>query len=63
MAAPNQMKFFQRGRGVIFNPKIYVADFGPLNRAVMTKKLQHEFPKMRGVKGRLKLFPKIHPFC
>ena len=28
MAAPNQMKFFQRGRGVIFNPKIYVADFG-----------------------------------
>ena len=22
---------FQRGGGVIFNPKIYVADFGPLN--------------------------------
>ena len=24
---------FQRGGEVIFNPKIYVADFGPLNRA------------------------------
>ena len=24
---------FQKGRGVIFNPKIYIADFGPLNRA------------------------------
>ena len=24
---------FQMGEGVIFNPKIYVADFGPLNRA------------------------------
>ena len=24
---------FQRGVGVIFNTKIYVSDFGPLNRA------------------------------
>ena len=23
---------FQKGGGVIFNPKIYIADFGPLNR-------------------------------
>ena len=38
--------------GFVFNPKIYVADFGPLNRAffppdVFRKKdLQHDFPKM-----------------
>ena len=24
---------FQRGAGVIFNPKIFIADFGPKNRA------------------------------
>ena len=26
-------KFQSGGRGVIFNPKLYVVDFGPLNRA------------------------------
>ena len=37
--------------GIIFNPKIYVADFGPLPKFfsdVFQKKLQHNFPKMRG---------------
>ena len=35
--------------GVIFNPKIYIADFGPLYRALnrdLRKKLQYKFPKM-----------------
>ena len=27
------LETFQRGAGVIFNPKIYAADFGTLNRA------------------------------
>ena len=27
------------GGGVIFNPKIYVADFGPLNRALKREKI------------------------
>ena len=30
-------KFQREGGGIIFNPKIYIADFGPLNRA-----FQHE---------------------
>ena len=41
----------QRG-GVIFNPKIYVADYGPLTGLFEhenDEKLQHDFPKMRGV--------------
>ena len=39
-----------QGVGDIFNPKIYIADFGPLYRAssdVYRKKLQYNFPKMR----------------
>ena len=53
------------GGGVIFNQKIYLADFGPLNRAFwawnLKKKLQHNHPNMRGggVKGHLKLFWKF----
>ena len=48
---------FQRGGGVIFNPKIYVADFGPLYRAFF----KHNFPKMRwGVQWPLGFFSKIH---
>ena len=39
MAAPNQMKFFQRGRGVIFNPKIYVADFTNFKQGFLSMKL------------------------
>ena len=41
---------FQRGGAggeVVFNPKIYISDFGPLNRACR-KKLQYGFLKMRG---------------
>ena len=37
--------------GVILNPKNYVADFGPLYRfffGTLAKKMQHNFPKMRG---------------
>ena len=43
------------GVGRIFNPKIYVADFGPLNRVfehenvANIKNLQLDFPKMRRV--------------
>ena len=34
---------FQRGvKGVMFNPKIYNADFGPLNRALKREKLQYD---------------------
>ena len=35
VALTKQMNFRQRskGGGVIFNPKIYVTDFGPFNRA------------------------------
>ena len=60
---------FQGGRGVIFNPKIYIADLGPLNRWLFEheteeKKLKNDFKKMRGggVKGHLKLFQKIISF-
>ena len=33
VALPNQMNFQKSskgGQGVVFNPKIYIADFGPL---------------------------------
>ena len=55
-----------QGGGVIFNPKIYVADFGPLYRAVKWvwgKKLQYDFLKMMGgVKGCLELLRKFIRF-
>ena len=35
------------GRGLIFNPRIHVADFGPLNMFFSEQNLQHDFPKMR----------------
>ena len=52
---------------VIFNPKIYKADFGPLYRALKRgfreeKKLQYNFPKMRGGSEAVGFFPKNHPF-
>ena len=55
------------GVGVISNPKNYVADFGPLNRAfgaIFLKTLQHDFPKMSGGGGQRPFgtFPKIYPF-
>ena len=54
-------KSSKRG-GVIFNPKVYIADVGPLNwsfsRFPFGKKFQYSFPKMRGgvVKGHFDLF-------
>ena len=55
------------GGGVIFNPKIYIADFCHFidDTSVMNfgKNLQYDFPKMRGG-GQMPFgsFPKIHPF-
>ena len=48
------------GGGVIFNPKIYIADFCHCRLYFgheFRKNLQYDFPKMRGggVKGRLEL--------
>ena len=39
MAAPTRMKFLQRGGGVIFNPKIYVADLENLKQGFLSMKL------------------------
>ena len=55
------------GEGVIFNPKIYITDFCHYRRYFVhefRKKLQYDFPKMRGggVKGRLELFRKFIRF-
>ena len=47
-------KMSKEGGGVTFNPKNYVADFGPLKRDFSDTfqiKLQHDFPKIRGVGG------------
>ena len=63
VAPPKRMKFRKSSKlGVIFSPKIFVADFGPIDRAFWAlneKKMQHDFPKMRGegerVKGLLEL--------
>ena len=68
---PKRMDFRIRSKGrvgVIFNPKIYIADCGHLYRALkgafQKKKLHYDFPKMRGVGGQrpFGIFPKIHPF-
>ena len=54
------------GGGVIFNPRIYIADFGPLNRAlkrVLGKKyLHYDFLKTmrKWVKGRSEFFRKFN---
>ena len=57
---------FQRGGGVVSNPKIYVADFCHYKRFIrheFRKKAQHDFPKMRGGDQRpFGTFPKIHQF-
>ena len=58
---------FRGGGGVIFNPKIYIADFCHFidDTSVMNfgKNLQYDFPKMRGgVKCRLVLFQKFIRF-
>jgi len=52
---------FQKGGRVIFNAKIYIADFGPLKRDFfgrITKKLQYNFQKMRRVPNSFGFFPK-----
>ena len=56
-----------KGKGVIFNSKIYIADFCHYRRSFgheFRKNLQYDFPKMRGggVKGRLELFRKFIRF-
>ena len=58
---------FQEGGGGIFNPKIFVWNFGPLNRAFWTwnwYKFATWFSKNEGVGGvqrPFRTFPKIHP--
>ena len=65
---PHQMNFWKNSKwGVIFNPKIYVADFCHYRRYFgheFRKKLQYDFPKFRGAGGQRSFgtFPKIHPF-
>ena len=65
MARPKQISFRKSSKGgarVIFNPKIYNADFGSLYRAIK-KNLEYDFPKMTGgVKGRLEFFRKFISF-
>ena len=58
-----------KGGGVIFNPKIYVADFGHLYRAlsdVFRKETATQYSEneveLEGFKGRLEFFPEIQPF-
>ena len=50
----------------IFNPKIYIADFGPIYRALnrdFWKNCNISFRKLgRGVQGCLEFLQKIHPF-
>ena len=59
---------FQRGEGVIFYPKIFIADFGPLYRALKIKQGLSEtncnisFQNEGGVKGRLDFFRKFIRF-
>ena len=62
VTVPKRMNFRWSSKGEgggIFNPKIYIANFGPLNWALkraFRKKLQYDFPKMRGVKRPLEFF-------
>ena len=51
--------------GDIFNPRIYIADFGPLKRAFFGRfpKMQYNFLKMRGgIAGRLEISRKFIQF-
>ena len=56
----------RRGWGVIFNPKVYVANFGPLYRLFRTfsaREIAYNFLKMRvGDQRTFEIFLKIHPF-
>ena len=57
MAPPKRMNFRKvpKGGGVIFNPQIYIADFGPLNRVICAENKE-------GLKAIWNFSPKIHPF-
>ena len=67
MGDATKTEFFlksSKGGGVIFNPNIYVANSGPVNRAFFgcfPKTIADFFPKMRdeGVKDRLELVRKF----
>ena len=70
-----------KGAGIIFNPKIYNADFGDFKQGFLSmkliqkalmplciyapisiiKKMQYDFPKMRGGQKSFGIFPKNHP--
>ena len=54
------------GKGRVGLPKIYIADFGPIYRALeraFGEKMQYNFPKIRGgIKGRLEFFRKFVRF-
>ena len=56
----------RRGWGVIFNPKVYVANFGPLYRLFRTfsaREIAYNFLKIRvGDQRTFEIFLKIHPF-
>ena len=72
LAFPKRMNFRKRGVGwvggwVIFNPKTYVADFGPLNRAFWAwhqKTFTTWFFRKWGGEGQrpFGIFPKNHLF-
>ena len=53
MALPNRMNFQEsakKGRGVIFNPKIYGADFGNFKQGFMSMKLiQNSKYRVKGI--------------
>ena len=53
VALPNQMNFREsakKGRGIIFNPKIYVADFGNFKQGFMSMKLiQNSNYRVQGI--------------
>ena len=61
-------EFYEKFQGgeVIFNPKIYIADFGPLYRALnrdFRGKLQYDFPRVREEsEGHLEFFRKFIRF-
>ena len=60
-------KFQMGGAGVIFNPKNYVADYGPFNKTFWAWNLQTTWKWFSenyggGVKVCLPTFPKIHSF-
>ena len=72
MTVPKQMNFRKISKGgeegVIFNPKIYVLDFGSSKQGLLRmklKKIAKSFSENKGWGGGQRpfgTFPKIHPF-